>query len=419
MSFQPYPLLPSAAFGGATVAIEGAAQGALFDLLDAAAPGLEGPGGPSQAAVTLVPDPASGGLKVFHGRSKLGQLPASLREAYPQLDTLTGQQLRPQARALISLTPGRGTIRGELALPRPSFVIPATPPPAEPWALLPEGPAREVDTATGDAAELEPGRQYLARVTVIDGIAVLAAGEGSLGSLGPEDSADVRDIVSHYEALDLVAVGRAVTNSEGRLFLFAAATIDLDPSALEPPISPLPDARPAAGDEEQADSPDLAELPDGNWKLTLVGEDVSEGIATTETGRLRAITSPVRYALNPDGTTVLEAGRRTGGEPERPEAETAQFEEGLVPAEEEPKKEPDATGEQRPRRSPGWIAALVFGIVALVAGAGLAIARAVDPEPLAELGVPGWIDIAVLAAGTALTVLAAVILARENPSGGR
>ena len=77
MSFQPYPLLPSAAFGGATVAIEGAAQGALFDLLDAAAPGPEGPGGPSQAAVTLVPDPASGGLKVFHGRSKLGQLPAS------------------------------------------------------------------------------------------------------------------------------------------------------------------------------------------------------------------------------------------------------------------------------------------------------------------------------------------------------
>lgn len=304
---RSYPLPAYTGGGGTTVPIERSSQAILFDLLrDYVAPTTSRHAAPRHAEprtqdgceettrvyFRLVPDPATGGYLVVHGHNRLGRVPAQLRTEYPQLDGLLAQGYEPEVAADIGFTKGSGRMGGNLYFPAPPLAVPANRPPTEPWAFLPGGTVRDIDTSAGEGRPTDTSGQWLGRLTVIEGIVVAAVDDRALGPLSEEDSAEIRDLVAHYQALGLIPVARIYCLQEDgriRTVLDALATAEVSDDALEPDISPLPDITPA--------HPNTGEFPvvpeeAGVWAVTMAEEDVTEEFHAVPDRPLRRITVP-------------------------------------------------------------------------------------------------------------------------------
>ncbi|MEJ4099065.1 hypothetical protein V5S96_01625 [Corynebacterium mastitidis] len=311
MSQTPYLLPLFSGGGGATVPVEGSSQAILFSLLGSQV----AQDGYTRTTFTLLPDRASGGFLVNHEKTILGRLPRNLRDTYPQLDHIITRGGIPEVHATISLAQGSGRISGNLYFPAPVFVMPTNFPPKEEWAMIPEGTPRPVDISRGDAqrlVDLNIPSHWLATLGIVDDLVVAVIDNHVLGVLSPEDSQDVRLLVEHYEMLGLTPVARVFCydkDGERYVVLNALAAQDMNDEDLEPAVSPL-----AAIDPYQpatGEFPVISDAPmEHAWAVTISGEQVMEAFAPRPDKELRPITSPAMFALNPDGTKVLEAGRR-------------------------------------------------------------------------------------------------------------
>ncbi|KQB84525.1 hypothetical protein [Corynebacterium oculi] len=343
MSQTPYLLPFFSDGGGATVPVEGSSQAILFSLLGSQV----AQDGFTRAAFTLLPDRVSGGFLVSHDKTILGRLPRNLRDTYPQLDHIITRGGIPQVHATISLEQGSGRINGTLYFPAPVFVMPTNFPPKEEWAMIPEGTPRPVDISRGDAqrlVDLNIPSHWLATLGIVDDLVVAIIDNRVLGVLGPEDSADIREVVEHYEMLGLVPVARVFCydqDGERHVVLNALSTQEMSDADLEPIVSPL-----AAIDPYQpatGEFPVISGAPMQHaWAVTISGDQVVESIAPQPDKELRPITSPAMFALNPDGTKVLDVGRRAHN-PALPAAPATPAPE-LPAAREETTTPPPATG---------------------------------------------------------------------------
>ncbi|MBC3186595.1 hypothetical protein H7347_08440 [Corynebacterium sp. zg-331] len=311
MSQTPYLLPFFSDGGGATVPVEGSSQAILFSLLGAQV----AQDGFTRTAFTLLPDRASGGFLVSHDKTILGRLPRNLRDTYPQLDHIITRGGIPQVHATLSLEQGSGRISGNLYFPAPVFVMPTNFPPKEEWAMIPEGTPRPVDISRGDAqrlVDLNIPSHWLATLGIVDDVVVAIIDNRVLGVLSPEDSADIREVVEHYEMLGLVPVARVFCydqDGQRHVVLNALSTREMSDADLEPtvsPLAPIDPYQPATGE-----FPIISGTPMQHaWAVTISGDQVAESIAPRPDRELRPITSPAMFALNPDGTKVLDVGHK-------------------------------------------------------------------------------------------------------------
>ncbi|MGV0341821.1 hypothetical protein [Corynebacterium mastitidis] len=352
MSQTPYLLPLFSDGGGATVPVEGSSQAILFSLLGSQV----AQDGYTRTTFTLLPDRASGGFLVNHEKTILGRLPRNLRDTYPQLDHIITRGGIPEVHATISLAQGSGRISGNLYFPAPVFVMPTNFPPKEEWAMIPEGTPRPVDISRGDAqrlVDLNIPSHWLATLGIVDNLIVAVIDNHVLGVLSPEDSQDVRLLVEHYEMLGLTPVARVFCydkDGERYVVLNALSAQDMTDEDLEPtvsPLAPIDPYQPATGE-----FPVISDAPmEHAWAVTISGEQVMEAFAPRPDKELRPITSPAMFALNPDGTKVLEAGRRQPTAPDSlPEVQRVPDAPGLP----EPEPLPDfAPAEETEAEQPG------------------------------------------------------------------
>ncbi|MCZ9309912.1 hypothetical protein ACUY3K_02425 [Corynebacterium uberis] len=320
MSTTPYLLPAFYEDGGAAVPVEGSSQAILFSLLGAQV----ARDGVTSTTFSLTPDPVTGGLLVSHGKTRIGRLPRNLRQTYPQLDHLLNRGATPEVNARIALTPGSGTLSGELYFPAPVFVMPTNVPPTGEWALLPEGELRDIDVTAGDAQrliDLNIPSQWLVTLTVVDDAVVAIADDRVFGPLSAYDSADIRGIVDHYEMLGLVPVARAFcydSDGQRRVIISAASTTRMDESALEPTISPLPALdpyQPATGEFPMI----VSSHTPNTWAVTVSGEELAEPLHTPIGGPLKAISSPSSPSTeSAHSDSLLDAPFGTGSWPASP-----------------------------------------------------------------------------------------------------
>ncbi|WP_448853092.1 hypothetical protein [Corynebacterium frankenforstense] len=302
-----YPLPLVTAGGGARVPVDAASQGVLLSLLGGTDPAGE--------RLHLTRDEYQGGLIVHHGPARIGRLPQSVLETYPQLGHLLNQGLSPAPGVAVTPEPGSGRLTAELLLPAPGLVMPANSAPEEPWALLPEGTRRAVVTAAGEGTgplERVVPAQFLAVLRVLDGTVVAAVDDHVVGPLSAADSAAVRDLVDHYSALGLVPVarfyiydaapGEAGGNSDGSTADVApgshSVVVDVRDAAsateadLEPQVNPLPEVsayRPATG------SFPVVGAEAKEWTVTVAGATVTDelpAMTPERLARLREVAPP-------------------------------------------------------------------------------------------------------------------------------
>ncbi|WP_304348952.1 hypothetical protein [Corynebacterium frankenforstense] len=302
-----YPLPLVTAGGGARVPVDAASQGVLLSLLGGTDPAGE--------RLHLTRDEYQGGLVVHHGPARIGRLPQSVLETYPQLGHLLNQGLSPAPGVAVTPEPGSGRLTAELLLPAPGLVMPANSAPEEPWALLPEGTRRALDTAAGEGTgplERVVPAQFLAVLRVLDGTVVAAVDDHVVGPLSAADSAAVRDLVDHYSALGLVPVARLYIydaapgdvggRSDGPIADVApgshSVVVDVRDAAsateadLEPQVNPLPEVsayRPATG------SFPVVGAEAKEWTVTVAGATVTDelpAMTPERLARLREVAPP-------------------------------------------------------------------------------------------------------------------------------
>ncbi|KQB87191.1 hypothetical protein [Corynebacterium lowii] len=399
MSQTPYLLPFFAGGGGATVPVEGSSQAILFSLLGSQV----AQDGYTRTTFTLLPDRVSGGFLVNHEKTILGRLPRNLRDTYPQLDHIITRGGIPEVHATISLTQGSGKISGNLYFPAPVFVMPTNFPPKEKWAMLPEGTPRPVDISRGDAqrlVDLNIPSHWLATLSIVDDLVVSVIDSHVLGVLSPEDSADIRPLVEHYDMLGLVPVARVFCydkDGERYVVLNAMAVQEMSDEELEPivsPLAPIDPYQPATGE-----FPVISDAPMNHaWAVTVSGDQVVESLKTNPDKQLRPITSPAMFALNPDGTKVLEAGRKESTDNALPEVQKVPALESAAQRKQEP--EPDfapaaevptgkaeaPTAEAPVVEVPAAEVVEVTEVTEVVEAAD--VTKAPEPEPLPELPEP-------------------------------
>lgn len=315
-----YPLPLVTAGGGARVPVDAASQGVLLSLLGGTDPAGE--------RLHLTRDEYQGGLVVHHGPARIGRLPQSVLETYPQLGHLLNQGLSPAPGVAVTPEPGSGRLTAELLLPAPGLVMPANSAPEEPWALLPEGTRRALDTAAGEGTgplERVVPAQFLAVLRVLDGTVVAAVDDHVVGPLSAADSAAVRDLVDHYSALGLVPVARLYIydaapgdvggRSDGPIADVApgshSVVVDVRDAAsateadLEPQVNPLPEVsayRPATG------SFPVVGAEAKEWTVTVAGATVTDELPAMppeRLARLREVAPPTM----PGQAVSAQAGR--------------------------------------------------------------------------------------------------------------
>lgn len=307
MATPTYLLPANPAGGGATVPVEGSSQAILFAVL-----GNQLTRGIERIAFTLEQDPGTGGYFVGHDGTVIGRLPRNLRESYPQIDHLISQGYTPLVQADIHAADS-GRLECDLRFPAPALVLPANDPPRDDWALLPEGPARDIDVTQGEATrliDLNLPAQWLAQLTMVDGI-VVATLEGKVaGPLSAEDSAAIGLLVEHYLALELVPVARVYCfahQGRRRVRMGVTAVDQLDPGdpILEPSVNPLPAIapyRPLTGE-----FPVVTPNPRAHtWAVTVPGDELAETIEKAPEKPRQTMTTPAMFAVKPDGTKVLD-----------------------------------------------------------------------------------------------------------------
>lgn len=264
MPFTPYPVPARAVGSSRRITVGDINQAILFSQLDRTldAEGLE-------VSVELPPDHRDGGYKVKWGYGIIGILPVTFREAHPQFQRITDSQLIPEVTALIEPEPGEtGGLRMSVLLPEPEWCVPVNDPLEEPWALLPPGPALELDpTVTVDVEKRELrdlGRaQLLVELIQIAG-RVTALHDGRVLAVATEeDSAALLDALNHFEALGLQTMARAFLD-EGEVHIECARTTDLGDDDLEPEISPLEKLA-----SEREPQPGMSVAEDGSWSVHM------------------------------------------------------------------------------------------------------------------------------------------------------
>ncbi|APT88106.1 hypothetical protein CFRA_01040 [Corynebacterium frankenforstense DSM 45800] len=302
-----YPLPLVTAGGGARVPVDAASQGVLLSLLGGTDPAGE--------RLHLTRDEYRGGLIVHHGPARIGRLPQAVLDTYPQLGHLLNEGLSPAPGVAVTPEPGSGRLTAELLLPAPGLVMPANSAPDEPWALLPEGSRRAVDTAAGEGTgplERVVPAQFLAVLRVLDGTVVAAVDGHVVGPLTAADSAAVRDLVGHFAALGLVPVARLYIydaapddvggDGDGSLADVASGSrsvvVDVRDAAsateadLEPQVNPLPAVpayRPATG------SFPVVGAEAKEWTVTVAGATVTDelpAMTPERISRLREVAPP-------------------------------------------------------------------------------------------------------------------------------
>lgn len=337
--------------------MSGVSQAFLFSLL-----------GEHRLRVDLLPDPAHGGFIVSHQRVHLGRLPQEMREQYPQLDHLRSLHQAPQAALVVRLNEGSGQVEATVSFPAPGAVMPQNMPPEEPWALLPEGPARPLDVTRGDGTALPQGEapaQWLAQVSIIDGTVVALVQGKVVGPLGAEDSAATAGIIQHLEALGVVPVARLLDVDEGPVLLLRA-TDECTEEDLEPVVDPLPRLHPY---ELSTGEFPAVSVGEDSWAITFDAETAATPIEYDPDVILRPITSPSLLAMRPDGTPVAhpkpEPDPELAPQPTPEPEKEAQPESYLSETEVAPEPAPEI------KKNTGGIALIVIGIVLIAVGVAL------------------------------------------------
>lgn len=278
-----YPLPEFTGGGGIRVPITSASQGILFSMMGRDA---------TEFRLELTRDPYRGGLLAHYGKTLLGRLPEEALDSYPQLGHLLAEGLRPSVGVEVYASQGSGRLHADLLLPAPGLVMPANTPPDEPWALLPEGPRRTLDPQTGEGLDeltrVVP-RQFLTRLTIVDAVVVAQVDGRVVGSLSAPDSAAIAPLVSHYQALELVPVGRLyVWKDDGGYLaqLALRAADDATEEDLEPQVNPLP--RVSDYHEPTGSFPVVGPQAEG-WTVTISGAMVTDELPALTDERLAAI----------------------------------------------------------------------------------------------------------------------------------
>ncbi|AIG63463.1 hypothetical protein CATYP_00770 [Corynebacterium atypicum] len=388
--------------------VTAASQGILFSLLDPSA-------GPLR--LELAADPHRGGLIAYHGKTKLGRLPQTMLTAYPQLAHLFTSGFRPTVAVDVHPEEGSGKLHAELLMPAPGLVMPANDPPEKPWALLAEGPRRRLDMNVGEGlgelARVVPA-QFLATLTELDGAVVVSVGDHVLGALEDSDAADVRDLVSHFDALGLTPVSRlfvwddapdtastanptetydasgsagtaeaggtsgtaGTTDVQGSgsaqpgfTHLVAAVAIkaaaDATDADLEPVIAPLPKVE---GYREKTGSFPVVGPEAKEWTLTVSGALVTDELPAMTEEKLRAIESPA--APGPSGPSAPAEEPGNSAAPETAGPGTSRAPESAPDRRPQPETHPDVTADD----DAGGASTMMHawpGILSIVAGLAL------------------------------------------------
>ncbi|WKD58543.1 hypothetical protein [Corynebacterium caspium] len=292
MSVSTYPLPAFTQGGGTKVPLIGGATTMLFSLIDT--PTL---------SLSVLPDNSTGGFLVRHGRTRIGRLPQDFREHYPQLEYLAQQGFSPEVTATVSMEENSG-IKAILHFPAPGIIIPQNFPPTKPWALLPAGPLRTVDTSSGDSTALPVGAspsQWLATASVLNETVVLSLNDRVVGPLTAADSAAIIEVIKHYEALGLIPIARLFVLAEAVLVALAPVA-ELSEEALEPQINPLPAIEPY--DLHTGQFP-VVDAATGTWVVTMGADTAADPLPADPEGNLRPVTSPAMLAMTPTGKPVL------------------------------------------------------------------------------------------------------------------
>ncbi len=264
MPFTPYPVPARAVGSSRRIPVGDINQAILFSQLERT-PGDDG----MEVSVELPPDHREGGYKVKWGYGIIGILPVTFRELHPQFRRLTDSQLTPEVTALIEPEPGEtGGLRMSVLLPEPEWCIPVNDPLEEAWALLPPGPALDLDpTISVDVDEQELrdlGRAHILVELIQIAGRVTALYDGRVLAVVTEaDSAALIDALNHFEALGLQTMARAFLD-RGKIHIECARTADLGDEDLEPEISPLEKLAP-----EPEPQPGMSVAEDGSWSVHM------------------------------------------------------------------------------------------------------------------------------------------------------
>lgn len=103
--------------------------------------------------VSLAPNPVTGGWFVRTRHGALGQLDATVREEYPQLQRVHRSGMEPVTIAQLSRL-GDGLLAMDVLLPAPPFAVPRNNLPAA-ARLLPQGEGLLLDVSTADGVSAE------------------------------------------------------------------------------------------------------------------------------------------------------------------------------------------------------------------------------------------------------------------------
>lgn len=295
MPFTPYPLPARGAGSMRRTPVEGTNQAILFSHLHDRSLQEDG----VEVPVTLLPDPRGGGFKVKWDYGVIGTLPREFREAYPQLERITGSHLTPEVTARVSVDGARGGLRAEILLPEPQWAVPVNDPPEGAWTILPSGPPARVDLSAGvDVPSDELAALYRAQLLV--GLSLLnervtvTYDKRVLGVLDREASVSVSGALRHFGELELGCVARAFLDGD-EVTVECARTEDLDDDALEPEVSPLPALQIPAFEQPAPSTPGVTESTDGTWAVHMSSASF-EAITPeklAEHKRRRRINSPV------------------------------------------------------------------------------------------------------------------------------
>lgn len=363
-----YPLPLVTAGGGARVPVDAASQGVLLSLLGGTDPAGE--------RLHLTRDEYRGGLIVHHGPARIGRLPQAVLDTYPQLGHLLNEGLSPAPGVAVTPEPGSGRLTAELLLPAPGLVMPANSAPDEPWALLPEGSRRAVDTAAGEGTgplERVVPAQFLAVLRVLDGTVVAAVDDHVVGPLSASDSAAVRDLVEHFAALGLVPVARLYIydaapddvggEGDGSLADVASGSrsvvVDVRDAAsateadLEPQVNPLPAVpayRPATG------SFPVVGAEAKEWTVTVAGATVTDELPAMTPERIARLREVAPPTMPMPAKPVAGGGATDVGAADRAATDDAAADEAAA-------SRPGRTAPVSPTPAPERAAAMGFPLV--------------------------------------------------------